>query len=798
MKTKTGRGHRWCFFLNLKIPLRLFSTAGLLATAVLTAEAAGYGWGGADSTDWATGANWYNGSVAPTAGTYDATLYITNSTANTLTYTEANGSTLYTSSARCLRIGDGKDGSMAITGGFLETRGTGDFVGNSLGKSGSLTIDGGTYVSTNGEFLLGANVGLGTLTVNSGSATLSSMKLWSSIGTVNLNGGTLGLSGMTWTSGSAALNLNGGTLQVSKNTPSWMLAATNWVCNLNAPTTLDSQGYFATNGATINGVGSLTKIGSGLIALNVSNTVEAITVNEGTLALGGSNTVSSGVTLNETATLCINHAAALGSSPFTINGGRIRNTSSSSVINSLNGPINIYSNFSFTGTRDLNLGTGTATFYRDLVVTNWSGTLTFGGDLTDGGSKLDLRVAGSGGMVIKGNLDIGGQLTAVGNATLRLSGANSYTGRTTVSAARLIADNPDALGTAEGPSYVMGGAAIQLMGGITVESETAYLMGSGYSDNRGSLQAASGSTNTWNGPIMLNDATAWTPRLGYLGSGVLIVNGPIVPAFSDAKNLYISGDPDPVGRVIITGTNNTYSGITGLIRGVLALGATNALPVVTAFDMRPADSVSDDATFDLNGFSQTLGSFKGTHSFANLYLTNGAETASVLTLNQTAATTYDGRIDGNLSLVLDNSGSLTLTGAGNTWTGSTTLNDGTLVLGTDGALSPNTSLVIGNATLDAGAWANAAQQLTVSGAATIDIGDGTGSLQFADSSSQTWSGTLNLVGTFSESAIRFGSSAGGLTQAQLSLIRINGQYKWLALNADGHLYIRTGMLIRVH
>ena len=36
-------------------------------------------------------------------------------------------------------------------------------------------------------------------------------------------------------------------------------------------------------------------------------------------------------------------------------------------------------------------------------------------------------------------------------------------------------------------------------------------------------------------------------------------------------NLYISGDPG--GRVIIAGTTNTYKGLTGVVRGTLALGA---------------------------------------------------------------------------------------------------------------------------------------------------------------------------------------------------------------------------------
>jgi autotransporter-associated beta strand protein len=783
-----------CFSVGFRVRLNLLALTGLLAFPMVVAEAAGYGWGGVSSTDWSAAANWWAGSVAPTGGTYDATLYITNTSNNTLTYTAANGSTLYTSSTRCLRIGDIRNGSMAITGGFLETRCSGDFVGNSTG-SGLLLIDGGTYVSTNGEFLLGANLAQGTLTVNSGSATLASMRLWGSAGTVNLNGGTFGLGGMSWQTGSAALNLNGGTLQVSRNTSSWMYSGTNWTVRLNAATTLDSQNFSATNAAPIIGTGTLTKAGSGLIALNVSNTIAAVTVNEGTLALGGSNTISSGVTLNS-GTLAINHAAALGSSTFTIKGGQLQNTSGSTVINSLNGPINLYSNFTFAGTRDLNLGTGTATLYKNLAVTNTSRTLTFGGDVTNSGGDYALTVTGAGGMAIKGNLGIGGRVTVAGGCTLHLAGANSYTGATWVSAGSLIAANASALGTTNAATDVQGGSSLQLTDGIAIEKETVYLAGSGFSDNRGTLQSASGSTNTWNGPLLLNDSTQWTPRLGNKGSGVLIANGPIIPAFSGANSLFISGDPD--GRVVIAGTNNTYSGTTGIIRGVLALGANNALPVVTALDLRPASSVTEYSKFDLNGFSQTVSALRGSGSLAPLYVTNGAETASVLTLNQTATTTYEGRIDGTVSLVKNGAGSLTLAGTNNAYAGSTTLNSGTLALGCDGALSPNTSLIISNGTLSAGSWLTTLKQLTVTGAATIDLGAGSCRLAFADSSAQAWTGTLNLTGAFNSSAVRFGTSgSGGLTQAQLSLIRINGLPQWLALNANGYLYVRAGTIIGI-
>jgi len=134
----------------------MFSLILLMGGVTGSASAATYGWGGAVSTNWSAPANWNGGSVAPTGGSNDVVLVVTNKANNTLYYTAANGNSLFTSSARPLRIGDSSYGSFAITGGSLETRGgsNGDFVGNGTGI-GALLVDGGAYISTNITFQLG-------------------------------------------------------------------------------------------------------------------------------------------------------------------------------------------------------------------------------------------------------------------------------------------------------------------------------------------------------------------------------------------------------------------------------------------------------------------------------------------------------------------------------------------------------------------------------------------------------------------------------------------------------------------
>ena len=768
-----------------------------------------YGWAGQTSSDWGTPSNWQSANMAPTgaASTVDATLYITNKTNNRLEYTAACGYTVYITgslgSSRCLRIADGMNGTLAITGGTLETRpANGDLLSNGAGN-GLLLVDGGTYISTNASgavFCLGAYNSVPTLTVSNGLARLDNIKIWCSSGTVNLVNGTLGFWAMSLNDSTcmASMNLYGGTLQGWRSTAtgsSWMYPNTNWVCRLLGPVTFDTMANTISNTASINGPGSITKIGSGTLILNVSNTVGAITVNEGTLVLGGSNTVSSGITLNG-GTLAVNHAAALGSQPLSIYGGRLDNSSGAAVVNVLNTPIYLYTNvFAFVGTRDLNFGAGAVSISCNTVFSNGVKTLTLGGPVSDGGGTNAITATGAGGLVLLGSVSVGGRVVVYSGGSLTLAGANTYTGATAVSDSVLVAANNQALGTTNASTIASGAGAVILSNNVTITDETIFIAGNG-DNNRGGLEAASGSTCTWNGVVLLNDSGTWVPRVGYKGNGVLNINGSIRTALTGSDNAYISGDIGS-GRVVLNSTNSTYKGITGIIRGTLALGANDALPVGTVLDLHPA-SAPDWSAFDLAGFSQTVGALKDTSATSGARtVTNSSDTVSVLTVNQTITTIYAGRIDGNVSLVKTGSGSLTLAGTNNAYTGATVLSGGTLALAADGALSPYAPLTLEGGTLSVGATRTTVLQLTVSGDVTIDLGDGTGVLTVGDSSAQVWSGTLNFTGTFVPSSIRFGTDGAGLTQDQLDIIRINGLRRWLTLDANGILYVRTGTVIGI-
>ena len=145
-------------------------------------------------------------------------------------------------------------------------------------------------------------------------------------------------------------------------------------------------------------------------------------------------------------------------------------------------------------------------------------------------------------------------------------------------------------------------------------------------------------------------------------------------------------------------------------------------------------------------------------------------------------------------LVKRGAAKLTLSG-NNTFAGRFTIEAGTVALGSNTALPASAPLTLAGGTVTCGTFANATGALTLSGDATIDLGDG--SLSFADSSGETWAAgaTLNITGTDSlpTRTLRFGTDSSGLTPAQLKQIRYNGGK--VSLNSEGYLSGPKGLII---
>jgi autotransporter-associated beta strand protein len=151
----------------------------------------------------------------------------------------------------------------------------------------------------------------------------------------------------------------------------------------------------------------------------------------------------------------------------------------------------------------------------------------------------------------------------------------------------------------------------------------------------------------------------------------------------------------------------------------------------------------------------------------------------------------------NTPVVKRGNAKLTLSGE-NSFGGRFTIEAGTVELASNTALPTSSPLTLTNTcTVTCGATTNSTGVLTLSGNATINVGDG--ALSFADSHDATWAAdaTLNIVGTGSlpGKAIRFGTNGSGLTAAQLKQIRYNGDK--VSLTGQGYLGGPQGLIIMI-
>jgi len=146
-------------------------------------------------------------------------------------------------------------------------------------------------------------------------------------------------------------------------------------------------------------------------------------------------------------TLNVNSSTALGTGTFAIDGGTtIDNTSGGAVTLSNNNAQTWNGSFTFTGTRDLNLGTGNVTMATDTTITVSGNVLTVGGAISGshaltkaGTGTLILSSTGNaqtsteidaGTLVISGDGSLGvstADLTFTGSGTLKLDGVADVT-----------------------------------------------------------------------------------------------------------------------------------------------------------------------------------------------------------------------------------------------------------------------------------------------------------------------------------------------------------------------------------
>src|SRR5204863_7099530 len=101
-------------------------------------------------------------------------------------------------------------------------------------------------------------------------------------------------------------------------------------------------------------------------------------------------------------TIRVNNAGALGSGTVTISGAvTLDNTSGGALTLTGNNVQNWNSNFTFTGTNDLNMGTGAVAMNATRTLTINGGNFSVGGIIA--GAGFGLSQAGAGALTLRGN-----------------------------------------------------------------------------------------------------------------------------------------------------------------------------------------------------------------------------------------------------------------------------------------------------------------------------------------------------------------------------------------------------------
>jgi autotransporter-associated beta strand protein len=239
----------------------------------------------------------------------------------------------------------------------------------------------------------------------------------------------------------------------------------------------------------------------------------------------------------------------------------------------------------------------------------------------------------------------------------------------------------------------------------------------------GVISGAGGLVKTGTGTNFLYDNNTFAGNLT-ISNGALVVGAQPIGGGGQLGGGYYSG-------AIVNGGTLTYNSasaqvLSGIISGTGALNQNGSAPLalsaantfsgpttVTSGALTLSNSLAlQNSTLNFNGGSVTFGGITaatlgGLAGAQNLSLLNGASAAVALAVGgNNSSTAYSGALSGNsASLTKNGAGTLTLTGA-SSYTGSTTVNAGTLELPAGGSINGG-ALVGGGFLVDGGALTSA-------------------------------------------------------------------------------------------
>jgi autotransporter-associated beta strand protein len=530
-------------------------------------------------------------------------------------------------------------------------------------------------------------------------------------------------------------------------------------------------------------------------------------VGTGALTLSGNNTYSGGTTLSA-GRININSATALGTGALTIAtaGVTIDNTTGTAITMTNANAQNWNADFVFAGTRSLKM-TGNVTLGATRTVTVNGSTLTEGG-------------------IIGGAAGFG--LTKAGAGTLALSGANTYTGPTSITGGTLqLSSDPGSINSSS--SITLNGATAKLLQLSSTAVSVPVTVTAGTVDGTGTINsvtvasAASNVVAQGNGTVTpitigtlalsgaatlsttLSDATATTPAIQTTTLTPSGAAGSVAINASNLSGLWNPGTFQLVsystlngtgitafkpGTFIALGTNQTATLDNTNIPGVIEVTIAGYKATWTGAQDGNWDTASHPASQDWKRSDNsaavqfTTGDaviFDNNATTGNVNVAANVNVASMIFTNTSLAynITSGGAfgISGSGGVFINGGGSVSL-GTANTYTGATTVSNGS-------------TLVINNAT------AIGSGVLTINGG-TIDATSG--AITLANNNTQNWNGDLTFTGTnnlsFGTGAVKIGGTGTvrtvTITNNDLTVGPIAGTGFGLTLPGAGTLTINSG------
>lgn len=635
------------------------------------------------------------------ANTYTGTTTVNGSTLALGTATIASGSILTTPAIDLL------NGTLSL----VNTAGNLDRVGNATpvtSRAGTVSL-GANATADTGETI-------GALTMHSGRTTVSVASAASRVTTLTIASLSRG------TENATAL-IRGTSLNQSVATNVARIALGDGGASLNSVGT-STLNNGATDDATKDlkivpyffGDTSATGTGNNFVTNDTALGLRVLTAAQQTALTGTYATATAPENVRVTATTTLGEAAAVTVNSLLFAGAATTTLGSASTANALtvnSGAIGT------TGAFDYAIDSS----FSGLHLGNGEGVITVSVAATSATPPVPVSLT----IATPITIASGGGLTKSGAGTLNLTVANHYTGPTTISAGVLQASHANALGTGLiriNGTRLLVGVGLNLANPITIGVNTG-VAGTGLIEP---VNAAG--TATISGPLTItNNAFAGGHFASRAGSTLHVASVITAP---DSVTL-----TSRVGNVMFSGGGTGYKSLQVQGDNVL-VGADNGIASSAIVDV----ASSATGALDLNGFNQTLA------GLTRLSVQAATVTNSVLlgepktlTLNVAGQLSFAGTvavpqpsgnavISGNLSLMKEGVGIQALSGAGNnTYTGSTTINAGTLKLqkptGNQNAIPAGNTLTIGpSGTLQIGADSQINDEITAftMNGGTFDVG----------------------------------------------------------------------------